>query len=347
MKQISTVVPREYMHKNTLAVVLLLAFTLFSSQAFSQQLIYSDKDLSKKFYLYKGDKLKIEYTGPVKKMKVFFNGASDPAASYEEYNKRAVKVENIEQSEWTITKEGLHKIAITQEKGDYDIKVYRYPAPGKEKAPLTYTKKFSFAYEPTDFKANGFPTSYKKVLTSKLVWDNVDAECYVPGDEGLIDHSIDKFNAKKAIVLYDDTYKTGPVVAGDKVLSNQLPFALQAGDTLTFDIKYDTPANLGNTFGRAWIARYDQHYEFDPETGSMPDYILNTGMIKASSPSSHSIVAGADGMFSFFFNGSGTFTVKVVRHPGKDNNPKFKIPYDMVPVQRAGTLLYFIEPKLK
>ncbi|MBC5773664.1 hypothetical protein H8S95_06290 [Pontibacter sp. KCTC 32443] len=337
----------QLIHKSPLALAMLLAFTLISSQAFAQQLIYTGKDLSNKFYLYKGDKLRIEYAGPVKKMKVFFNGASDPAASYEDYNKRAVKLENIEQSEWVITKEGLHKISVTQEKGDYDLKLFRYPAPGKEKAPLTYTKKYSFAYEPTDFKADGFTTSYKKVLTSKLVWDNVDAECYVPGDEGLIDHSINKFNAKKGIILYDDTYKTGPIVAGDKVLSNQLPFALQAGDTLTFEIKYDAPASSGSTFGRAWIARYDQHYAFDPETGSMPDFILNTGMIKASTPSSHSIVAGADGMFSFFFNGSGTFTVKVVRHPGKNNNPKFRIPYDMVPVKREGTLLYFIEPKLK
>ena len=347
MKRILNAALTPFFRRGLVKASLSFTLALVASQGFSQQLIYSGKDLSKKFYLYEGDRLKIEYAGENKKMKVFFNGASDPAASYEEYLKKGAKMDNVELGEWSVTKDGPHKIAVTQEKGDYEIRLYRYPAPGKEDAPLTFTKKYSFSYEPTDFVATGFPKTYKKTVTTERVWDYMEPECYTPGDQALLDRSMAQFDSQKGIILYDDVFKPGMVSIKDKVYYNQLAFAFQAGDTVTFETTYTAPKTSASAMPNLWVARADEHYAFEPEGLGMPIFLLKTGIIHAAKPTSHSFVVGADGIFSFFFNARGAYALKVVRHVGKGGDPNFTIPFEMAPVKRSGMDLYFVEPLIK
>ncbi|MGV3504021.1 MAG: hypothetical protein ACO1O1_09955 [Adhaeribacter sp.] len=300
--------------------------------------------MEKEFYFYAGDRLKIEYSGESRKMKVVFYGASNAVKTYEQYQKLDEKYDDVHQAEWKITKDGPHTFAVLGTKGKGEIKLIRYPAPGKENAPLTGTKRFEMVYEPEGKAVNGI-TGYKKKVTTPLTFNNVGNPCYVPGDTPLMDLKLTDFGARKGVVVYDDAVITGPNMPGSSQhRANQRTFAFQQGDTVTFQISLKKPA-AGSSYSAVWVTRSDHYHDFRPDVlGGMHFILLGTGQFRVNEPMSRSFVVGADGLFSIFFREDSLYDLKVVRHLGKNGRPDFTIPFKVGYVLREGTNTYYEEP---
>jgi hypothetical protein len=328
--------------RNFNAVIFTLILSVKALHA--QQVLFTaeNRPLWKEVYLYAGDKIKFEYSGENRKANVYFWG---PSAAYStEFNDRFEKVDDLNSREWEITKEGPHTIGMVKLKGKGTLKLIRMPIAGKENAPLTYMNKFSFTYKKEE--EGYYKDHYQKLINNKKTWD-YETSYYLPSDE-VLSKKPQEFDEKRAIVLINKSFILEPV---GKVTVNQVTFALQKGDTVTFEI---TPKKNKGEYN-IWVARPDQYFQFNPDKyydGNPDRYtIMSKYLIRAITPANESakgsFVVNNDGLISFYFQYDGVYDMKILRYTGKGNDLNFNIPFETVPVYRPSYNDYIMEPMIK
>jgi hypothetical protein len=340
--------------------MLRLAFSLLlvvgcARQAVGQQVLYSSKNgIRGWFYLYEGDRLKVQFSGD-KKMQTYFDGPSDPVKRDQaEFMKRIQKTDNVENQEWVVTKEGPHQFVTYKVKGEGEMKLLRYPAPGKEKAPTTFAPKYSLGYADAKTKLRGpykYTRKYATNRENQLPWASMPIKGnYVPADE-VLTKKLGQFNTAKEVVVANEEFKTGVwVSSADSLFRNQAPFAFQQGDTVAFEITYVEPskASGGGKASTVYVARPDQWTKYNPAVASSMNFVLlQTEPIYTGKSESGSFVVMNDGIFCFYFGEVGTYKVKVVRHLGPNGKADFTMPIEWVAVYRDELGYYVMEPKMQ
>jgi hypothetical protein len=337
--------------KLTLRLALSLLLTAVGArQAAGQQVLYSGKNvINGWFYLYEGDRLKVQFSGD-KKMQMYFDGASNPVKDAADYMKRMQKVDNVENSEWVVTKEGPHRLITFKVKGEGDMKLLRYPAPGKEDAPTTFTPRYSLRYTNVKTKLTG-PYQYtRKSVNRENLMPFASMPItgnYAPADE-VLTKKIGDFKPAQEVAVAAEEIKTGVRVPSDSVFRNQLAFAFQQGDTVAFDVTYTLSSKIGSPKASAlYVARPDQWINYKPDEASSMNYVLLKTELYKDKPESGSFVVKHDGIFSFYFAEPGTYNLKVVRHVGPSGKADFSLPIEWVNVYRSDLGYYVTEPKMK
>ncbi|WP_460675572.1 hypothetical protein [Hymenobacter coalescens] len=323
-------------------------------QAVGQQLLYSGKNgINGWFYLYEGDRLKVQFSGD-KKMQTYFDGPTDPVKRDQaEFMKRIQKVDNVENQEWVVTKEGPHQLVTYKVKGQGDMKLLRYPAPGKETAPTSFAPKYSLGYADAKTKLRGPYKYVRKHTTNRenlMPWSSMPIKGnYVPAD-GVLTKKLGDFKAAKEVVVANEEFKTGVwAVPADSLFRNQAPFAFQQGDTVAFEITYTAASKIGAPkASTVYVARPDQWTKYNPAVASSMNYVLlKTEPIYTGKSESGSFVVMNDGIFCFYFGEVGTYDVKVVRHLGPNGKADFKLPIEWVAVYQDDLGYYVMEPKIQ